>query len=109
MEISPDLPENPVRDLAMASLSAREWKVLLLLSEGKSNAEIAEEMFVTVKSVHNNKNRISRKLSLSGYQTLNNFAKENREKLIHWYKILGNKSSSEKFQEVFLYLTKPIA
>lgn len=101
------LAENhPARskEIALATLSSREWEVLLLLTEGKSNAEIAERIFITVKSLHNNKNRISRKLSIKGYRSLNNFAANNKRALKYWYKVLENKTHNEKLKAVFYRL-----
>jgi len=101
------LAENhPARskEIALATLSSREWEVLLLLTEGKSNAEIAERIFITVKSLHNNKNRISRKLSIKGYRSLNTYAANNKIALKYWYKVLENKTHNEKLKAVFYRL-----
>lgn len=97
------------RELALASLSSREWEVLLLLAEGKTNAEIADDIYVTIKSLHNNKNRISNKLGLNGYRALSKFATEHRQNLNYWSKVLENKTNSEKLKAVFYRLGSLVA
>ncbi len=72
----------------LGKLTLREWAVLLLLSEKKSVPEIADQLCIEPKSVHNNKNRISRKLHLPGFGELNLFAGQHRDLLFYWYGIL---------------------
>lgn len=92
--------------IALATLTRREWEVLLLLAEGKHAAEIAEHLYVTVKSVHNNKNRIGNKLALKGYLTLNRFAKEKQLSLHCWFRILENKPVKDRLKIVISVLEK---
>lgn len=74
--------------IGLARLSLREWEVLLLLTEDRSIAEIADRLCMERKSVHNNKNRISRKLNLPGLGELNLFARTHRSGLTYWFDIL---------------------
>jgi len=46
-------------------LSDREYQILLLIAEGKSISEIAEQLFLSVKTVSTHKSNILQKMSLS--------------------------------------------
>lgn len=50
---------------AFASLSERELQILALLAQGKSNREIAEELFLSEKTVRNYISQVLEKLGLS--------------------------------------------
>jgi DNA-binding NarL/FixJ family response regulator len=60
-----------VRDASKASLglSAREAEVMDLIAGGRSNREIARELFLSEKTVKNHVNRIYSKLSVSSRAT----------------------------------------
>lgn len=90
--------------VALAVLTPREWEVLLLLSEGKTSAEIAEQLCITVKSVYNNKNRIGRKILLKGYFSLNQFALKQREVLLQWFELLRSQPAKCRPRRLVLYL-----
>lgn len=62
-------------------LSEKEMKVLKLISESKSSKEIAEELFLSPKTVENYRYRISEKLKLNGSYSLLKFAFENKHLL----------------------------
>lgn len=109
MKFLPSNSNERSRELALASLSSREWEVLLLLADGKTNAEIAEEIYVTIKSLHNNKNRINNKLALNGYKALDRFAAQHRQSLNYWFKVLENKTNNEKLKAVFYRLGPLVA
>jgi len=55
---------------AYRELSRSESKVLFRLSEGKSNKEIAENLFISEKTVENHITRIGKKLQIRGRGTL---------------------------------------
>ncbi len=57
-------PENDVRETGLGSLTAREREVLNLLARGRSNREIAEELFITNKTVKNHLSRIYEKIEV---------------------------------------------
>ncbi len=63
------------------NLSEKEIVVLKLISEYKTTKEIAEELFLSPKTVENYRYRISEKLKLSGSYSLIKFALSNKEKL----------------------------
>ena len=73
--------QNPgyVFDDQLYSLTNREWDVLLLLTEDISNAEIADRLDVTPKSVKGHNARIINKLILEGRDHLGRFARKNGE------------------------------
>jgi len=50
---------------AIALLSAKEWQILKLVAEGKTNKEIAAAQFVEVSTVKTHLNNIYGKLSVS--------------------------------------------
>lgn len=95
---------NNCAPVALAVLTPREWEVLLLLAEGKTAAEIAEQLCITVKSVYNNKNRVGRKISLRGYLSLNRFARKQREVLLQWFDLLRNQPTKKRPRLLVLHL-----
>jgi DNA-binding NarL/FixJ family response regulator len=48
-----------------ATLSDREYQILLLIAEGKSISEIAEQLFLSVKTISTHKSNILQKMNLS--------------------------------------------
>ena len=63
------------------NLSASERRVLLLVAESMSNKEIAEKMFISVRTVEHHRSNICAKLGLEGKNALLTFALTNKEKL----------------------------
>lgn len=66
--------EDDDGDAAVASLSEREAEVLKLLALGNSNKEIAEQLFLSVKTVETYKARVMEKLGLTTRTALVRFA-----------------------------------
>jgi len=46
-------------------VTAREWEVLQLIGEGKSNQEIAKTLLVSAKTIEKHKHAIKEKLKIS--------------------------------------------
>jgi len=59
------------------SLSSREKQVLMLISNGKSNREIAEILSLSAKTVDNHRSRIMQKLNLHSISELMSYAFKN--------------------------------
>lgn len=57
-----------------AELSQREEEVLQLIAFGKSNAEIGEELFISIKTVESHKSNILSKLNLKNTADLTRYA-----------------------------------
>jgi DNA-binding NarL/FixJ family response regulator len=53
-------PERPPRPVE--GLTEREWEVLTLVGRGRSNSEIAEELFITVATAKSHVSRLFAKL-----------------------------------------------
>lgn len=62
-------------------LTASERRILRLISEGKTTKEIAEELFISPKTVDNHRTNISTKLDLHGSHSLLKFALEHKSRL----------------------------
>ena len=58
-------------------LSARELEILKLVAGGKSNQEIAEKLFISIRTVESHKNHIMQKLELKSTVDLIKFALKN--------------------------------
>ena len=58
------LPEEPGAEAIGASLTVRESEVLRLLSRGQSQAQIAEQLFISPKTVGGHIQRILTKLDV---------------------------------------------
>lgn len=61
----------------LSQLTATELRILKLLATMKTNLEIAEELNVSIKTIHNHRNNICNKLDLRGAHALLKFAIEN--------------------------------
>ncbi len=73
--------QNPAVQQAHTLLSPTEKIVLKLISEGKSSADIAALLFISVNTVDNHRSNIARKLSLEGKNSLMKFAMQHQG---HW-------------------------
>ncbi|MDX2284357.1 MAG: response regulator transcription factor [Bacteroidia bacterium] len=58
----------------LASLTAREKEILTLIAQGKSNPEIAEMLFVSIKTVDTHRVNLMRKLDIHQVALLTQFA-----------------------------------
>jgi two-component system, NarL family, invasion response regulator UvrY len=71
-----DLTESGAKG-SHESLSDREYRVLCLLGEGKSVSQIAEELFISVKTISTYRTRILEKMNLNTTADLIRYAVEN--------------------------------
>jgi DNA-binding NarL/FixJ family response regulator len=69
--------ENNKDEKGLEILSSREQEVLRLFSQGKSNKEIAGELFISTRTVESHKNHIMQKLELKTIVDLIKFAIKN--------------------------------
>lgn len=72
--------EKPKNSL-LESLTASEHRVLKLVAEGKNSQEIAEQLFISVRTVETHRMNICRKLNLEGKNALLLFAMRNKEEI----------------------------
>ena len=69
--------ENRTAEPSEDQLTARETDILRLFAEGLSNKEIAEQLFISTRTVESHKNHIMRKLGLRSTVDLVKFAIRN--------------------------------
>ncbi len=65
----------------LETLTASEKRIVQLVAQYKSTRDIAEELFISEKTVSNHRMNIARKLNLSGKNSLLRFAIENSHEL----------------------------
>jgi DNA-binding NarL/FixJ family response regulator len=65
----------------LLELTVAERKILRMVSQGKTTKEIAEELFVSVKTCESHRTSIAKKLNLTGTHALLKFAAENKNRL----------------------------
>ena len=63
------------------SITPAELTILRLVAENKTNKEIAEKLFVSIRTVENHRTHICQKLGIKGHNALLQFALENKSKL----------------------------
>jgi DNA-binding NarL/FixJ family response regulator len=66
---------------SLSDLSVSERRVLKLIAEAKSNKEIAETLFISVRTVEHHRSNICSKLGLSGKNALLTFALTHKSEL----------------------------
>jgi two-component system response regulator DegU len=71
--------EGLSKKLGLGDLTAAEKKVLRLISEGKSTKQIADELFISPKTVGHHRSHICRKVGITGTNALLKFALEHKE------------------------------
>ncbi|WP_020599376.1 response regulator transcription factor [Spirosoma panaciterrae] len=82
------LSEMKVVNWGLIDLTPREWQVLLSIIDDLTNAEIAELLCLSPKSVVNYRNRIGCKLNLQGSRKLAQFARKHQHELRQLYELL---------------------
>jgi DNA-binding NarL/FixJ family response regulator len=65
----------------LETLTAAERRVLMLVSEAKTNKQIADELFISVRTVENHRSNICAKLALEGKNALLTYALTNKTKI----------------------------
>jgi DNA-binding NarL/FixJ family response regulator len=63
------------------SLTASERRVLKLVAEAKNNQQIADELFISVRTVENHRSNICHKLNLEGKNALLTYALTNKSQI----------------------------
>jgi two-component system, NarL family, response regulator DegU len=71
--------EGLSKKLGLSDLTAAEKKVLKLISEGKSTKQIADELFISPKTVGHHRSHICEKVGITGTNALLKFALEHKE------------------------------
>ena len=67
-------PERGPTEQTLAALTAREREIFLLLAEGKGPSEIAQQLYVSPKTVHTHRQHINDKLGFRSTTDLIRFA-----------------------------------
>jgi DNA-binding NarL/FixJ family response regulator len=70
-----------IQSPSLNDLTPSERRVLLLVAESKTNKEIAEKMFISVRTVEHHRSNICAKLGLSGRNALLTFALNHKSEL----------------------------
>jgi DNA-binding NarL/FixJ family response regulator len=70
-----------VEKTGLATLTATERRVLLLVAENRTNREIASELFISHRTVEKHRSNICRKLELEGSHKLLQFAIQHRSEI----------------------------
>jgi len=70
------------KEYGLHRLTSTEMKILRLIAEKKSSKEIADILFVSIRTVENHRNNICTKLNLHGANALLPFALENKHLLV---------------------------
>lgn len=73
--------ENKNSESGSSRLTETERNILKLISESKTSREIAEELFVSIKTIEKHRFNICSKLNIHGTHALIKYAFENRDKL----------------------------
>ncbi|MBX7172454.1 MAG: response regulator transcription factor [Pyrinomonadaceae bacterium] len=68
--------------LLISKLTPTETRILRLMADSKTNKEIAEELFISVRTAENHRANMCNKLNLSGNHSLFKFALENKELIL---------------------------
>ena len=76
VHISPRLPREMVRGSAAGLLSSREQEVLQMIAKGKSNREIGETLFISIRTVESHRASLLKKLKQSSTAGLVKYAIE---------------------------------
>lgn len=70
---------DAIPTFTLSKLTATEMRILRLIAESKTNKEIADEFFISIRTVENHRFNICSKLKLKGNHSLLKFAFENKK------------------------------
>lgn len=73
--------ENAGQSPSLSLLTPTERKVLKYIAEYKTSKEIADELFISIKTVENHRTNITQKLDLHGRNALIKFATEHKTEI----------------------------
>ncbi len=83
--VSPELAEYMVfgtekedKKVLHLNLSRREFQIMVLLSQGKSSREIADELFISEKTVGTHRSRLMLKMGMTKKSELTHYAIQNK-------------------------------
>ena len=71
--------KNKTHQNILAEISKAEWRILVKIAEGCSNQEIAEQLFLSKKTIESHRSNMITKLDLEGKNSLLKFALMNKE------------------------------
>lgn len=74
--------KNRFSDSILKNITAMERRILTLIAGNKTTREIADELFISYKTVENHRSNICTKLNLKGSHALLKFAFENKDTLL---------------------------
>jgi two-component system nitrate/nitrite response regulator NarL len=75
-KLAADMPQNACE--SGTKLSARERAVLVLLSEGKSNKQVAHELDISIRTVETHRKNLKRKLGIASTAGLTRYVIQNQ-------------------------------
>lgn len=75
-EVSQLLMENPEKEKPESVLTARETEIVKLIADDKTNKEIAQELFISERTVETHRKNIMRKTQTGTVVSLLRFARE---------------------------------
>jgi DNA-binding NarL/FixJ family response regulator len=90
LEASEKMP-HPPDSTTLGSLKKREWAVLFALGHDLSNADLADRLSLSIKSVENYKTCIGHTLGVQGRDELARYARRYANEIREWYKLITGK------------------
>lgn len=75
------LDKKKDKDSPLLSLTPSEKKIIKLIAQNKSNKQIADELFISERTVENHRANVTHKLGLKGRNSLLLFAIENKDNI----------------------------
>ena len=76
--------KNNNKETLISSLSPTEIDILIRISDLKTSREIAEDLFISIRTVENHRYKISRKLDIQGNHSLLKYAIDNKSAILEY-------------------------